>query len=205
MNLDRQRAIRAFVSRGSGLARSNVCPGNDSFPRPAGPYATVLVGTERQLGYSDSIERLNDDGDAREVVIEVWEALVYVQFFRDGAHDRAHRFGGWIDSPAGRLAEERMGLAEPVLLDAMGDPVLDEDGAEQIDPDREWGPREFGRMAVTGEIAYRQIDEIVADSWEERAGIDLTIQYHHSFVQPTGPIAEVPVTVSGEALTIGGS
>ena len=185
MDVARQRALRGFVSLGSGLPREAVCPGNDGAPRPGQAYATLLVVREGQVGYADAVTRCTDDGDARELIIELWEARVSLQFFRDGAHDRARQFAAFVDSPLGRLAEERMGLREPAA------------------PDQPWAPREFTRMALTGVLTYRQIDSIVGEEWEERAGIDFEVQYLHQFNQAVGPIEEVPVVVNGENLRIG--
>ena len=216
MNAERQRALRGYVARGAigpdgmALPPKYVIPGDDSKPRPLVPYATVLVGTDRQIGYADGVERTDADGNLREIVIEEWEALVYVQFFRAGAKERARRFGAWLDSPDGRLWEERMGLVAPPsgpLRGAGGRLTLDSVGRAQYAGSEGWGgstgyQRTFGRMAIQAPISYRQIDEIVSVGLEERAGIDLVVRYTDHSAQAVGPITEIPVTVSGQPQTI---
>ena len=182
---ERWRDFRAFVARGSGpeggalrLATNVVIPGDDTGPRPAGPFATVLVAEEEKRGYNATRTRFDEATQTtKEYIEELWRATVSVQFFRAGAHDRARHFHGWIETSEGLLYEERIGLTPP-LSDRLP-----------------WGPRRFPPVAVQRPARYRQIDEVVADAWEERAGVDLVVEYTHHVVVDTGRVDEAPITV----------
>ena len=66
-----------------------------------------------------------------------------------------------------------------------------------------WSPEGMERAATAGlTIArasdVRQLDAIIADAWEERAGLDLDIGYLESVSQQVGAIGSVPIAVGSD-------
>ena len=50
----------------------------------------------------------------------------------------------------------------------------------------------------------RQIDSIVSDAWEERAGLDLDLEYQESVQESIPTIGSVPITINRESLVVEG-
>ena len=97
MPVEMERNIRAIVARGSGLASSDVIPGNDAGPRPIAPYATLLLVDDPRRGYpikTPDIASMTRSTQHR-------RAIYSLQFYRKGAVDNALSFVTYIESDNG--------------------------------------------------------------------------------------------------------
>ena len=163
-----ERTLRAFVAAGSGLATDHVIPGNDRGPRPGMPYASLLLSDDPRLAYP---VRYQQPGDEMTTTVSYRRAAYSLQFYRDGAVDLARAFL--------RFAESEIGLtvAEDGILrrDANGDVI---------------GAALDGgfRVVQTPPLSVQRLDEITGDEFEERALVDLLIDYADTSDQPTGQI-----------------
>lgn len=98
-----ERTIREFVSQASGLDSSLVIPGNDNNPRPNTTYASVLLINTVGRGI-DSTQYKNTEGSDTQSdanVVGTRHATFSVQFYRNGAQDRAHTLLQYPATPLG--------------------------------------------------------------------------------------------------------
>lgn len=103
------RAVRKYVSAGSGLSDTLVIPGNSEGPAPSVAYASVLLVSSLREGRAWT--RYDDIGStiiAR--TIASYRLLYQVQFYRRGAHELAARFRAWTESPGGIIYAQQRGL-----------------------------------------------------------------------------------------------
>jgi len=94
-------AVMALVAEGGGVAA--VIPANEpeTFPAPAGPYATVLLINEIERGDPYSQRTRNDDDSLTITTVRTARGRYSVQWYRTGAQDAARRFAIWVRSPGG--------------------------------------------------------------------------------------------------------
>ena len=163
-----ERTLRAFVAEGSGLATDHVIPGNDRGPRPGMPYASLLLSDDPRLAYP---VRYQQPGDEMTTTVSYRRANYSLQFYRDGAAGRARDFCVFAESEIG------LTMAEDGILrrDANGMVI---------------GPALDGgfRVVQTPPLSVQRLDEITGDAFEERAVVNLVIDYAHTADQPTGQI-----------------
>lgn len=100
------RAVRQYIADCAGLDAAQVVPGNDNAPAPAGLYATALLveWTPHGLGSTRFAADPFGEDDLEAATWRPATADYSVQFFRDGAHDRARRFSLCASAPLGRAA-----------------------------------------------------------------------------------------------------
>ena len=188
MNLDMERALRGYVARGAGLNQDLVRPGNQfvdrtSARRPDVAHATMLVVREDQIGYGETYREADATAlnGIRETTTQIWDAMLSVQFYRKGALATAQRFASWVNTPDGLLWERRLGREAPAA------------------PDDEWGDAPWYASIQQDTIAYRRLDEVIADKWEERAVLDLRVRYFLYITSPDAiPIEDVTIKVSAD-------
>ena len=148
-----ERSLRSFIATGSGLPQADVIPGNSKGTAPPGPYATLLLTGLRRLNYP--IRRTRDIEEDAETTttdsLQYRRATFSLQFFRDGAVDRAIAFQNWVES-------------ELALTQAEKD--------------------EF-RVVISPPLEVLRLDAIFGDSFEERAVINLPIDYGEVTTQDT--------------------
>ena len=132
--VDIERAVRAFVAEGSGIAAKLVIRGNDEDDgkAPDELFATVLLIDDREVGLP-ILSYAHAEGIQ---VRSVRRAVYSVQWFLKGAQEAADNFIMWASSGLGR------------------------------------SPRfSIQRLHV------RQRDTIITSAWEDRAQMDLAINY----------------------------
>lgn len=107
-----ERALRAFVARGSGLDSEFVIPSreDDDAPSPREPYATVFPYLRTTLSSAYTLTDRTDPDNPRERTYQNAELRASVRFFRSGALNRADRFQLWAYSPMGILVAVYHGL-----------------------------------------------------------------------------------------------
>ncbi len=99
-----ERSIREYVAQGSGLITQQVIPGNSKGPRELSTYASVLLMSDDRLNYPIRTQRTRMDGGR---MMGYTDDLVYrrarysLQFYREGATDRAVQFDTWAMSENG--------------------------------------------------------------------------------------------------------
>ena len=173
---DLERAIRAYVAKGSGLERACVIPGNQSGPVPKTAFATVLLITGVPDGLAWTLEEYVanrtypdatfTDGPTFDVqAFESTELTYSVQWFRNGAADMARRFSVWARGPLGIAEAARRGLT-------------------------------FYR---TGPI--RNLDGIDKEFWEERRSLDLVLGIVSTVTEDAGLFDSVELTVFPDRLS----
>ena len=102
-----ERAVRAHVALGSGLASSLAIPGNDSAPAPEEPYATVTLISSALDGTPYS--RYGADGE-EDATLGAVLADYSVQWLGEGSYERAHRFRFWCSTPLGIRHAHELGF-----------------------------------------------------------------------------------------------
>lgn len=121
-----ERAVRDLVVSGSGLARTHVIKGDANAPRRGEPYASVLQTNDvEQCHPMRRTIIVGDETINRESHQQ--RALFSVQFYRDGAMDRAVAFAAYAVSELGLLEAVRLGIrvVAPVTADQLNLPVAD--------------------------------------------------------------------------------
>ena len=92
-----ERRIRGLVADGSGLDKNLVIPGNSKGDRPLDPYASLLYGERVREAFP-----VFEDNAQGQTETSNWRAVTFsLQFYRQGAVDRAHQFEEWIETPVG--------------------------------------------------------------------------------------------------------
>ena len=101
-------AAGSFDSEVEVIERAHVIPSRGKGPRPKVSYATLLLVTDERQGYparavvaSDTTARTVTTGS-----LQYREADFSLQFYYEGAIDRAHRFVDWVESEEGLNAAE---------------------------------------------------------------------------------------------------
>lgn len=100
--------VRLLVATGSGLDGSLVIPGNDRYPSPTAPYASVLLYATRTLG---TYESAGVDGTADVRYDTHVRSTFSVQWYRAGAAERAESFRAWAATPAAEESFRGSGLS----------------------------------------------------------------------------------------------
>ena len=145
-----ERYVRAFVSRGSGLSPTLVIRAQRNSPVPEQPFATVVLISD----LADGEIMAHGVEDA----VSQWQyktATYSVQFFRDGASERAARLCLWSESDDGLLAQEG------ALRDSRTPP----------------GWPNGTRMRLSSRLSWTRIDALHDDDWEERALVEMPCRY----------------------------
>ena len=115
-------AAGSFDSEVEVIERAHVIPSRGKGPRPKVEYCTLLLVTDERQGYparavvaSDTTARTVTTGS-----LQYREADFSLQFYYDGAIDRAHRFVDWVESEEGLNAAEDLtnddGVAFPIRV-----------------------------------------------------------------------------------------
>ena len=167
------RAFRAYVATGSGVPREFVIPGNSPGRRPAVPYASVLFISDVIEGETLSKYRKTPGASEDTMIDNVTNhrAVASIQFFR-------------------KESETRLGAHDSARL------FLN------------WIDTEEGKLAadragfrLEGPFIVRNLDDIVSDHWEERAGIELNVLYRFRdpAAQDVGTVEHVSIEVCGPA------
>ena len=154
-----EASLRWWVALGSGLTPSMVQPANSGQPAPNEDYATLLMVRDSQPGKPVQRRVIGNDGDVDETTIAVVRGRYSVQWYRDGAADRASQFRVWVYSTRGRHAA-LTGLT----------PYPGPESYHGIGGD--FAP--FTMMRLTGP---QRIDAIISDAEEPRYTATLDIQY----------------------------
>ena len=154
------QTLRWFVAAGSGLDRGLVIPGNSKGPRPKDAYASLLLIDDNRLSYPIRYQQPNDEMTSS---ISYRRATYSLQFYRDGAAERARDFCIYAESENGLTAAE--------------------DGLLMVDAN--WvvvGAVASGgfRVVQTPPLSVQRLDEITGDAFEERALVNLPIDYAHT-------------------------
>ena len=146
-----ERTLRRYVALGSGLAPSNVLPGNDRSPRPVDPYASLLfIGPIRRLGYPVRRQQTNETTSS----ISYRRAPYSLQFYRKGAMQLAQDFCIYAESEDGLTIAEDGGF----------------------------------RVVQHPTLTWDRVDDIIGDGYEERALVNLMVDYAVTSTQDTGYI-----------------
>ena len=129
--------VRTWLSIGSGIDSHRMIVANQDAPAPQGEFATVLPITRRLLGVPENV----DAGR-----LATWRTTYSLQFFRDGAWERAVQLVSWTSTPQAQVEAEKRGLTfffcgEIRLLD------------DVLEYDAEWDTR----AQVDVEIGYLQL------------------------------------------------
>ena len=174
------RAFRAYVAAGSGVPRAFVIPGNDPGRRPVEPYASVLFISDVIEGETLSKYR-EDPGDSTATMIDNvtnHRAVASIQFYRSATDDR-------------------LGAHEAARL-----------FLSWVDTDEGKLAADRAGFRLEGPFVARNLDDVVSDRWEERAGIelDLLYRYRDPASQDVGVAENVTIEVcgpgDGQAVTI---
>ena len=116
----RQAIVRKFVAQAFAagsfddevevIERAHVIPSRGKGPRPKVAYATLLLVTDERSGYPARAV-VGADTTARTVTtgsLQYRIADFSLQFYYEGAIDRAHRFVQWAESEEGLNAGEEL-------------------------------------------------------------------------------------------------
>ncbi len=110
LQLDLERAVRAYVAAATGIPSERVIPGNDNHPAPNMLYATVLF-MNRQKNGLDALYAQKVDGNVNYAVRGSRVVNFSVQFYRSPAvFDAAEALIGFSDTPQGQLILGQLGL-----------------------------------------------------------------------------------------------
>ena len=148
-----ERAVRAFVARGSGVDGKWIIPDDARGPSPpARLYASVKLVSSRQRGSTPSTTYADGalEVEARQRITK--RTIYSVQWYRPGAADAAEDFRSWA-----------LSLDLGAMADATGFSITWPD-------DMDWPP--FTVQDV-GEV--RDLDQVVSDEWEQRRALELTV------------------------------
>lgn len=166
-----QRSVRAFVAKGSGVPRDHVIPGNSLGRRPLEPYASVLIISDVLESEPLSRYRPDPEDNTATMVDNVTNhrAVASVQFYRSAT-------------------ETRLGAHDAARLFLTW---LGTDEAKQAE-DR-------AGFRIEGPFIARNLDNIIDDHFEERAGIDLNVLYRYRdpASQDVGTMENVTIEVCG--------
>ena len=91
------RVIRASIAEATNLPSTVVIPGDDKAPRPAEPYASLLLIADTNRG-GYPIHRTEPGTDR---TLQQRTANFSLQFYRTGAHAHAQNYAMWVTSAAG--------------------------------------------------------------------------------------------------------
>ena len=163
-----EQTLRWFVATGSGLDRSHVIPGNDKGARPKDAYASLLLIDDGRLAHP---VRYQQPGDELVTTMTYRRAAYSLQFYRDGAVDLARAFVRYAESENGLTAAEDGRL------------IIAEDG-RVVDTVNDGG----FRVVQTPPLSVRRLDDIVGDDLQERALVNLSIDYADTSNQDAGYI-----------------
>ena len=168
-----QRAIRAFIAKGSGFPPERVIPGNDPGRRPVEPYATALVVSDHiEMPTMERYRAIPPDSEDTIIdAVQTRRARVSIQFFREqtadhnGAYTAARNFTSWIEQESGLQAADRAGFR------------------------------------LDGPISVRRLDDIVSSNWEERAGVEIEVlyRYREPASQDVGTMENAVIEIKGPA------
>ena len=166
MSVALERAIRAYVARGTSLPYSNVIRSEDNKPRPKDRYATLLLINDVRQGYPQRIRLAN--GEMRS-----WNhrtATYSLQFYRTGANETALAFCDYAESENGLVdaVDTSIRIVQPIQADNLA-------------------------------------GDIVGDAIEERALINLPVQYVHYSDQDAGTIDQINYTIDYDGIVGSGT
>ena len=167
-----QRAIRKFVATGSGLSNNLVIPGNDGGRRPVDSYCSVLVMSDHIEMPTMERYRPVSAGSEDTVIdaVQTRRARLSIQFFRAETSEHIGAYTAARNFTS--WVEQESGLQ---AADRAG-------------------------FRLDGPITTRRLDDIVADEWEERCGVELEILYRYRDVsQDVGTMENVQIEVCGPA------
>ena len=154
-----ERSLRWWVALGSDLAPSMVQPANSGQPAPNEDYATLLMVRDTLPGKPVQRRVIRGDSDIDETTIAIVRGRYSVQWYRDGAADRAAQFRVWVYSSRGRQAALSGDTPYPV-------PQVYHGIGGEFHP--------FQMMRLTGP---QRIDAIISDDEEPRYTATLDVQY----------------------------
>ena len=170
--------LRAFVAEGSGLESKNVIPANDSNPVPLDPFATVLVVDETDRSYFDRIERDTN--------------FTYTNNERTGVEDTDIR----EDLSVQRRARVSVQFMRRGAVDNLDDFILFIGSTDSLILEEGYGFR------TQMPYEQRRLDTVISDRYEERAGIDLVVDYVRISSRVLIPVERIPVTISEGDITL---
>lgn len=170
-----ERAVRAYVAKGSGLDRQSVIRGQENAPFPDLPVATVTLITDLPEGFAwTRDERIENreysdpaftDGPTIDETAFLSSELSYsVQWFGAYAADYARRFSVWAASPAGTSEAARRGLV-------------------------------FYRTSP-----IRDLTGLHEEDWEDRRGLDLFLGIVSTIVSDVGILETADISIFPERL-----
>ena len=165
-----ESSLRWWIALGSGLESKRVSPANSGKPAHNDPYATLLLVSQSQSGKPVQRRALDGADDIDEKTMAVIRGRYSVQWYRDGAADRASRFRVWAYSSRGRYAATSGRHVYPHTEDAYhGLPM-------RGDEETPFAP--FAMMRLTDPV---RIDAIISDDEEPRYTATLDVQYVQTF------------------------
>lgn len=167
------RAIRKLVSDGCGLPSSLVIPGNDDGPSPTGTFASVLPMRTEEQGVP--IEWVRDQAAPDEDVdIEVWSQVTGTWSVD------WFRYGGTGETPVSLAERFRAWCSSSLAHEQM----------------------QAVSMTFVRCSAVRQLDELVSQSWELRAQLDLSLAYWQRLSQEAYRVAVIPFNLDGASSSL---
>ena len=167
------RAIRKLVSDGCGLPPSLVIPGNDDSPSPTSTFASVLPLRTEEQGVPIEWVRDQDSPD-EDVDIEVWSQVTGTWSVDWFC------FGGTGETPVSLAERFRAWCSSSLAHEQMQ--------AVSIT---------FVRCS-----AVRQLDELVSQSWELRAQLDLSLAYWQRLSQEAYRVETIPFNLDGASSSL---
>ena len=173
-----ERSIRGLVAAGCGLDSRYVIPGNENSPRPSVAYATLLNRRDVPVGYPSTFAIPNH---ADSLKVTYWRRAEYsLQFYRKGAVHNARRFTEWVFSPPGRISVVQRGNENVAALG-------------------------WGNFRPRYPLAYQRIDVIVGDAFEQRALVDLKIDYVHTAENSSDWVETVECHINVDGMILEGT
>ena len=167
------RAIRKLVSDGCGLPSSLVIPGNDNAPAPSCTFASVLPMRTEEQGVP--IEWVRDQAAPDEDVdIEVWSQVTGTWSVD------WFRYGGTGETPVSLAERFRAWCSSSLAHEQM----------------------QAVSMTFVRCSAVRQLDELVSQSWELRAQLDLSLAYWQRLSQEAFRVAVIPFNLDGASSSL---
>lgn len=167
------RAIRKLVSDGCGLDSSLVIPGNDNAPAPSCTFASVLPMRTEEQGVP--IEWVRDQAAPDEDVdIEVWSQVTGTWSVD------WFRYGGTGETPVSLAERFRAWCSSSLAHEQM----------------------QAVSMTFVRCSAVRQLDELVSQSWELRAQLDLSLAYWQRLSQDAYRVAVIPFNLDGASSSL---
>lgn len=167
------RAVRKLVADGCGLASSLVIPGNDDSPPPVGTFASVLPMRTEEQGVP--IEWVRDQAAPDEDVdIEVWSQVTGTWSVD------WFRFEGSGATPVSLAERFRAWCSSSLAHEQM----------------------QAVSMTFVRCSAVRQLDELVSQSWELRAQLDVSLAYWQRLSQEAYRVAVIPFNLDGASSSL---